>query len=168
MRTPVPLSPASCRAILASPRWRVEAQGDCIVWTGALSGGYGRVSVDGRQRYVHRVAFVATTGADLPNDAVLDHTCRQRACVRVAHLEVTTNDDNIARGEWKGSAGVRYRGTCQRGHEIAPGKGYCVPCHNAAERERRARIRAAAARLGITARAYVAEYGSSGVDALGR
>lgn len=55
---------------------------------------------------------------------VLDHICRNRACINPDHLEVVTSQVNVARG-----APYRLRTYCRRGHHMRRGSdGGCVQC----------------------------------------
>lgn len=70
------------------PFWdHVFVGDDCWEWTGTLgAGGFGRVIVDGKPWYAHRMAWRLWSGA-LPER--LYHLCRNRTCCRPAHLSVT-------------------------------------------------------------------------------
>lgn len=82
----------------------IEVQGDdgCWIWRGTKSNGYGRVSVDRRLHYVHRVVYALTVG-EIPEGLQLDHLCRNRACCNPAHLEPVTASENVRRGERRGA-----------------------------------------------------------------
>lgn len=76
----------------------------CIIWTGSLNGsGYGRLRVNGRMVLAHRYAWERERGP-IPDGAVLDHTCWERACCNVEHLRIATPQENSANrsGAWKG------------------------------------------------------------------
>ncbi len=60
--------------------------------------GYRRVEVDGSLEYAHRVAYEQAWGP-IPDGLVVDHVCRNRACINPLHLEAVTNEGNILRGE---------------------------------------------------------------------
>ncbi len=78
-------------------RTRIEKTGDCLVWTGAKSvDGYGRIRYRGEARSVHRVAWERRYGSE-PEGLELDHLCRNRACINVAHLEPVTHAENMRR-----------------------------------------------------------------------
>lgn len=74
---------------------RMTSQADgCMVWTGAKNGhGYGTITVDKQAVYVHRLAYWLANGPVDPG-MVIDHMCRNRACVNVDHLRILTPQAN--------------------------------------------------------------------------
>lgn len=95
-----------------------QAQG-CWRWTGCLVQGYGQAALGkGKRVRAHRYAYELCVGP-IPENLVLDHLCRNPACVNPAHLEPVTDRENILRGE---NHVARYaRQThCMHGHELTP------------------------------------------------
>lgn len=123
---------------------------ECWKWTGCKTpSGYGKVSMDNKTLYAHRIAYLWEIG-DIPTDMELDHTCRNRDCVNPRHLQVVSHRENIVRavphkqGGWGGGGRGRME-YCKRGHlmsesaHVSPdGKRKCRAC----ERMRRAQLRA--------------------------
>lgn len=69
----------------------------CAIWKGAVNhAGYPRAIRDGRSQRIHRWAWEQVHGP-IPEGLELDHLCRQRACVRVDHLEPVTHQENMRR-----------------------------------------------------------------------
>ena len=103
---------------------KLDPKTGCLVWQGllGLTGGYGRISVNDRDRYVHRVAWELANGP-VPEGFELDHLCRNRACLNLDHLEIVTRRENVRRGV--GLAAINARKThCKRGHEFTPENTY--------------------------------------------
>lgn len=100
--------------------WRMVKRGDgCWEWQGAVANGYGRFKVGGALYGAHRIAVVFASGRDVPGDLCVDHLCRNRACVRVSHLEVVSFAENVLRGEVAKARSVREfekSGRCLQGH----------------------------------------------------
>lgn len=116
----------------------------CWKWTRATNLGYGRINVgNGIIRQAHRVSYEEFIGP-VPSGLVLDHLCRNRACINPAHLEPVTNKENIIRGT--GFCAVNAAKTsCLRGHPLAGenvrisrnGERLCRTCARAYEAGRR-------------------------------
>jgi len=60
----------------------------CLLWSGELTPtGYGRIKVDGRLEYVHRVAWSLKYG-EIPEGMTVKHFCHVRHCVNPNHTYV--------------------------------------------------------------------------------
>lgn len=92
-----------------------EPNTGCWLWLMAIcADGYGRISIERRSRLAHRASWEAHRGV-IPTGLVIDHVCRNRACVNPDHLRVTTIGDNVRCGD--GPTGQHLRATrCIRGH----------------------------------------------------
>lgn len=126
------------------------AQGDCLIWTGAVNDqGYGQIRVGGRAGktlYVHRIMSGAQPGEEVR------HTCDTPRCVKPEHLLLGTHLENIQdmydRKRDRGIA-TRNRGKdcCPKGHayvqrERARGpERRCLVCKAEQAREYRRRKR---------------------------
>lgn len=94
---------------------RVTPSG-CVEWMAYRGGnGYGRFYFEGRGALAHRWSYEYHVGP-IPEDLVIDHLCRNHACVNPRHLEPVTTRENAIRGELHN----RFQASkthCPRGHE---------------------------------------------------
>lgn len=115
----------------------IDPETGCWLFTGALDqNGYGRIGVNQRAKYAHRLAYERLV-VPIPAGLHLDHLCRVRHCVCPDHLEPVTCRENILRGV--GIAAINATKThCINGHEMTPentyftGRGaqrYCRECN---------------------------------------
>ena len=87
-----------------------DKTGNCWLWTaGKNKKGYGNVTVGGKGKKAHRVAYTLAFGP-IPRGLEIDHTCHNPACVRPAHLRLATtkqNAENRAGARSDSKSGVR-------------------------------------------------------------
>ena len=92
---------------------RADVSG-CTVWRRYRTPkGYGLITVDGKKRRVHQVAYELVNGP-VPPGLEIDHLCRNHACLDPEHLEAVTHRENMLRG-------VSFNGQkthCTHGHEF--------------------------------------------------
>lgn len=74
---------------------KVDKEGDCWLWTGALqnTGGYGVFRINGRNMVAHRVSYMWSHG-EIADGYEVDHMCFTKACVNPAHLRLLNHIEN--------------------------------------------------------------------------
>lgn len=66
----------------------------CWPWQRSLRGGYGVYWSGHKNVAAHRHAIIID-GREIPEGMVVDHTCRNRACVNPSHLRVVDRCTNV-------------------------------------------------------------------------
>lgn len=121
----------------------------CWIWDGPKGvGGYGRISVEGRFLYVHRLAHELLIGP-IPVGFEVHHSCEHPACWNPLHVRaVSVREHTLLLTP--GSLGyVNYRKThCIHGHPFTPDNTYfridvkgrrCRTCDSLKYQEKRRR-----------------------------
>jgi hypothetical protein len=97
-----------------------EMPAGCVEWTGSKSQvGYGWFSWNSKAVLAHRWIYEAAYGP-IPADRVIDHLCRNRACVNISHLECVSMAENTRRGTLHDlqRAKAKQQTHCKRGHPL--------------------------------------------------
>ena len=102
---------------LAEKFWpKVKKTKGCWNWTATkMWNGYGVIGHEGKNVLAHRVAWFLECG-EWPKQTI-DHLCRNRACVRVSHMEDISMKENILRGGGACAENAR-KVCCLRGHPL--------------------------------------------------
>lgn len=78
-----------------SEQVEIDPDSGCWIWPHTLCGGYGALSFQGRQRYVHRLMFSIFVGP-LEEGLQVDHiACISRACCNPEHLRQVSLAGNV-------------------------------------------------------------------------
>ena len=136
----------------------------CWPWRGGYaSNGYGSFTpVKGLPPVrTHRFAYEMAKGP-IPAGLVIDHLCRNKACVNPEHLEAVPQGENIRRGSGPRITRARHatKTHCIRGHAFTPDNTYikpngsraCKACKAASSRRRAATPEGRARNAAATAR----------------
>jgi len=75
-----------------------ETENSCWQWSGYISpSGYSRITINKKHIPTHRLSYEVFVDK-IPNGLVIDHLCRNRACINPDHLEPVTHLENVGRG----------------------------------------------------------------------
>lgn len=98
---------------------------ECTIFTGLLDKkGYGIVRINGKNVFVHRLAYMLAHG-EWPR--ICRHTCDVPACINPGHLldgsKGDNNRDTVAHGRHVNASKTH----CKHGHEFTPENTYVAP-----------------------------------------
>ncbi len=103
----------------------------CVRWPGVIDNdGYGRLQFQGQWKAIHRLLYSWAYGP-IEDGLTIDHLCRTRNCVNLAHMELVTIKENVLRGY--GITAINARKIfCIRGHKLTGkrknGGRFCREC----------------------------------------
>jgi hypothetical protein len=125
---------------------QTDILGECLVPIGYKHQGYSTIGVKTDSGWTvkraHRFVYENTVGL-IPDGLVLDHLCRNRACINPGHLEPVTIRENILRGNGLASANHKKE-RCPQGHNYSRrnprGDRVCLTCSAEAYRRYRKRL----------------------------
>lgn len=118
---------------------RLDRTGDCWLWPGGTSAGYGKLGLwtgeKMRTVYAHRAMYQRHVGP-IPEGMEIDHRCGVLLCANPSHLEAVTHAENVRR--WATTITA-----CLRGHEFTEentyankkGVRHCRTCRRNSYRE---------------------------------
>jgi hypothetical protein len=95
-----------------------ESEGTgCMEWTSFRNSyGYGQFYLNGRQLGAHRIAL-KIAGIEPPEwPTVVDHMCRNRGCVNIAHMRIVPQGVNCVENSNSQYAINAAKRVCKRGH----------------------------------------------------
>ncbi len=98
---------------------------------GITTNGYSRIKINDKKIQAHRWVWELVNGK-ISDGKVIDHLCRNRACVALDHLRVVTQQENIMAGKHN----IDNRSHCNKGHLFEgnimvrkDGKRECAECN---------------------------------------
>jgi hypothetical protein len=93
----------------------IDVESKCWIWGGYRTRGHGAFSVGGSIYKAHRISWEIFIGR-LTYGLVIDHMCRNRACVNPKHLREVTNRVNCTENNLSIPALNKIKSHCKNGH----------------------------------------------------
>lgn len=116
--------------------------GNCWVWQSPLDrDGYGSFHFARKTRRAHRAAWFLYRGP-IPAGMVVNHVCKNRACVNPQHLELLTARENALQDSLSPASLNARKTHCPKGHPFDRVYGkqrYCSVCEGAKSKRLRAK-----------------------------
>ena len=99
---------------------KVQKTETCWNWLGSVSdSGYGLFRYMGKTQKAHRVSYILFHGSIDPQ-LVIDHLCKNKACVNPKHLDLVLQVENVRRGlAGKINNPQSSKLVCPMGHEYS-------------------------------------------------
>ncbi len=73
----------------------VQKGDECWIWKGTVVRDRGKIIIEGRQLYVHRVSWELANGESIPEGMRVVQSCRNLVCVKPEHLSLKKHGDLI-------------------------------------------------------------------------
>ena len=102
---------------------KVDKRGpdDCWPWLAYTNaGGYGVITIAGKQVLAHRQAYQIARSEEIPQDTCVCHRCDSPGCMNPTHLFLGTHDDNMQDMVQKGRCHTKLSGDQAQGIRLDP------------------------------------------------
>ena len=105
---------------------KINITDGCWIWTAAkFHHGHGAIKVNGKMIKAHRLSWELVNGP-IPENLVVRHLCNNSSCVKVDHLALGTQKDNVHDMIKAGRHGHKKATHCKNGHEFNEANTYHV------------------------------------------